>query len=58
MPFSIRDAATCNAVRELAKLRDVSLTDAIRGAVEKALAKEVAGQTSVQTDDKISGKEE
>jgi antitoxin VapB len=38
MSIYIKDPATDKAVRELAKRRGVSLTEAIRGPVEKALA--------------------
>lgn len=40
MTIYIKDPATDRAVRELAKLRGVSLTDAIREAVEKSLGEE------------------
>jgi antitoxin VapB len=40
MSFYIKDAATDEAVRRLAELRGVSLTEAIREAVEKALRDE------------------
>ena len=40
MSIYIKDRATDQAVRELAKRRGVSLTEAIRGTVEKALGDE------------------
>ena len=44
MTIYIKDSETDKAVRQLAKLRGVSLTDAIRKAVEQALAEERAQQ--------------
>lgn len=46
MPFTLRDPATCEAVRELAKRLNVSPVEAIRMAVEQDLAKEIAAQKS------------
>ena len=40
MSIYIKDPATDKAVRQLAKLKGVTLTEAIRGAIEKALAEE------------------
>jgi antitoxin VapB len=40
MSIYIKDPATDKAVRKLAKLKGVSLTEAIRGAIEKALVDE------------------
>jgi antitoxin VapB len=40
MSIYIKDAVTDKAVRKLAKLRGVTLTEAIRGAIERALADE------------------
>lgn len=40
MTFYVKDPATDKVVRELAKLRGVSLTEAIRGAAEKSLGEE------------------
>ena len=45
MSIYIKDPATDKAVRELARLRCVSLTEAIREAVEKALSQEAEIQT-------------
>jgi antitoxin VapB len=44
MSIYIKDPATDKAVRELAKLRGVSLTEAIREAIEKALEAEAANR--------------
>lgn len=44
MTIYIKDPATDKAVRELARLRGLSLTEAIREAVENALAHEAAQQ--------------
>ena len=40
MSIYIKDPATDKAVRQLAKLKGVTLTEAIRGAIERALAEE------------------
>ena len=44
MSIYIKDPATDKAVRELAKLRGLSLTEAIREAVERAIGAEKAQQ--------------
>ena len=44
MTIYIKDPATDKAVRELARLRGVSLTEAIREAVERAIGEERALQ--------------
>ena len=40
MTIYLKDEATSQAVRKLAKLRGTTLTEAVRGAVAEALAKE------------------
>lgn len=40
MSIFVKDPSTSQAVRDLAKLRGVSLTEAIRDAVQKALAEQ------------------
>jgi antitoxin VapB len=40
MSIFVKDPSTSQAVRELAKLRGVSLTEAIRDAVQKALVEQ------------------
>ncbi len=40
MGIYVKDPATDRAVRKLAKLRDISITQAIRSAVEAELARE------------------
>jgi antitoxin VapB len=40
MGLYVKDPATDRAVRKLAKLRDISITEAIRSAVEAELARE------------------
>lgn len=40
MGIFIKDAATDKAIRKLAKLRGTTLTEAIRGAVNRALEEE------------------
>lgn len=42
MSIYIKDPVTDKAVRELARLRGISLTEAIREAVEKAIGEEKA----------------
>ena len=44
MSIYIKDPAADRAVRKLAKLRGVTLTEAIREAVERALAEETANR--------------
>lgn len=40
MSIFVKDPSTSQAVRELARLRGVSLTEAVRDAVQKALAEQ------------------
>ena len=49
MSIYIKDPATNVAVRKLAELRDVTLTEAIRDAVEKALREERRKTTATKT---------
>ena len=58
MPFHLRDPATCDAVRQLAKLRNVSLNKAIREAVEKALAREAAARKAGSSEKMRLGSDE
>ena len=47
MTFYVKDPATDKAVRKLAKLKGVTLTEAIRNAVEKDLASVKASKPDV-----------
>ena len=44
MPLHIRDSATTEAVRRLAKARRITLTEAVKRACEEALARDEAKQ--------------
>ncbi|HMK89231.1 MAG TPA: type II toxin-antitoxin system VapB family antitoxin [Methylocystis sp.] len=45
MPLHIKDEAATTAVRELARIRGVSLTDAVKAACEEALARDTRSRS-------------